>query len=42
MDNLQSLIRLALEILAIVLLADFAGGLFHWAEDTLGAVDTPI
>jgi hypothetical protein len=42
MDHVQSLMRLALEVLAIILLADFTGGLFHWAEDTLGAVDTPI
>ncbi|PWJ22043.1 fatty acid desaturase CarF family protein [Jannaschia seohaensis] len=27
---------------ALYLLADFVSGLFHWAEDTLGADDTPI
>lgn len=26
----------------LYLLADFVGGIFHWAEDTLGDIDTPI
>lgn len=30
------------KIIGIYLLADFAGGLFHWSEDTLGADDTPV
>lgn len=32
----------AAQVLLIVLLADFIGGLFHWAEDTFGHLDTPI
>lgn len=29
-------------LVGLILLADLAGGLFHWAEDTWGDVDTPV
>lgn len=32
----------ALQIVTLALLADFLGGLFHWAEDTWGSPATPI
>lgn len=38
MDTIQILFQ----IMMIYLLADLIGGAFHWAEDTLGDVDTPI
>jgi len=31
-----------LQIIGLYLLADFVAGFFHWAEDTLGADDTPL
>ncbi len=37
----QTLIILA-QVVALVLLADFTGGLFHWAEDSWGDSDTPL
>jgi len=30
------------QIAVLYLLADLTGGLFHWAEDTLGSADSPI
>jgi ubiquitin-conjugating enzyme E2 variant len=30
------------QIVLLYLLADFIGGVFHWAEDTLGSVDAPV
>lgn len=30
------------QVILLFLLADFAAGVFHWAEDTLGDDDTPI
>ena len=31
-----------LQVIGLVLLADFIGGLFHWAEDTFGTPETPL
>lgn len=31
-----------LEVVGLWLFADFAGGLFHWAEDTLGSAESPV
>lgn len=33
---------IAAQIVGLYLLADLVGGLFHWAEDTLGDVDDPL
>ncbi len=33
---------IGLQILALILLADFIGGLFHWAEDSYGTEHTPF
>ncbi|MGV8987515.1 MAG: fatty acid desaturase CarF family protein [Cypionkella sp.] len=33
---------IAVQLFLLITAADFLGGLFHWAEDTLGTVDTPI
>ncbi|MBI1171770.1 hypothetical protein GC209_10225 [bacterium] len=32
----------ALQLFLLITAADLLGGLFHWAEDTLGSEDTPI
>lgn len=32
----------AAQVVLVVLAADFVGGLFHWAEDTFGDIDTPF
>lgn len=41
-DQILPIFGVALQIIGLYLLADFVGGIFHWAEDTLGADDTPI
>ena len=33
---------LLLEILAVLLVVDFASGLLHWAEDTYWTESTPV
>ncbi|WP_146344811.1 fatty acid desaturase CarF family protein [Phaeobacter marinintestinus] len=33
---------IAVQVVGLYLLADLVGGIFHWAEDTLGDVDDPI
>lgn len=38
----MDIIQILFQIMMIYLLADLIGGVFHWAEDTLGDVDTPI
>lgn len=42
MDWVLASLRILGEVVLIILAADFAGGLFHWAEDTLGDVSTPV
>jgi hypothetical protein len=37
-----STLSIIFQIFALYLLADFLGGLFHWAEDTLGSSDSPL
>lgn len=39
---LVDVIWIAVQAAGMILLADFIGGLFHWAEDTYGTPDTPI
>lgn len=41
-DILVSILTVLVQVFLIALAADFLGGLFHWAEDTLGDVTTPI
>jgi len=41
-DQILPIFGVALQIIGLYLLADFVAGIFHWAEDTLGADDTPI
>jgi ubiquitin-conjugating enzyme E2 variant len=39
---LIDLLSVVVQAAGLILLADFIGGLFHWAEDTYGSADTPI
>ena len=36
------IVGIALQVLLMIALADIVVGAVHWAEDTLGDVDTPI
>ncbi len=40
--SLVSVGLIGLQVIILCLAADFVGGLFHWAEDTIGDVDTPL
>ena len=37
-----AILGIAVQLFLLITAADFIGGLFHWAEDTLGSEDTPI
>lgn len=39
---MENILAVLVQILAIYLAADFVGGFFHWAEDTLGRDSTPF
>ncbi|MCK0101176.1 fatty acid desaturase family protein [Pseudohalocynthiibacter sp. F2068] len=38
----SNLFLIVAQVFALYLLADFIGGIFHWAEDTLGSAEAPI
>ena len=40
--DIPGVLSVAFQIMILYLLADFIGGLFHWAEDTLGSEASPI
>ncbi len=42
LQTMVDVIWIAVQFATMILLADFTGGLFHWAEDTYGSEDTPI
>lgn len=40
--DMLSVAMVTAQVVGLYLLADLVGGIFHWAEDTLGDVDTPF